>query len=330
MKSITITMGVVVCMAVSTTEAGAQTRPARKPPVPPAEQQSATPQPSSPYANLPGRVDTSNVDQEPAKGQRPDHFYGNNKPEDLPALEYEHVRWDDALYLQKVWREIDVREKMNQTFRYEGVDNNRSLLFINVLLQAVQKEGIAAFADDRFSIPVSPAEITDMTLGQLDTFMVMKKGSIDVPDSFVVTRPSFDPKVVTRYRIMEEWIFDREGSRLYSRILGIAPLKRHVTPLPDGKEREGFSVMFWVSYPDLRPILAKTTVYSPKNMGVSRMNWDELFQSRMFSSYITKSTIDNVSNKNIRQYIKDPKLALLEGDAIKEKIFNYEQDQWSY
>jgi len=50
----------------------------------------------------------------------------------------------------------------------------------------------------------------------------------------------------------------------------------------------------------------------------------------MFSSYILKSTMDNAANKNIRQYIKDPILALLEGDNIKEKIFNFEQDLWSY
>ncbi|MFI5131731.1 MAG: hypothetical protein ACHQFX_17135 [Chitinophagales bacterium] len=50
----------------------------------------------------------------------------------------------------------------------------------------------------------------------------------------------------------------------------------------------------------------------------------------MFSSYIVKSTIDNASNRAIRASIKDPVLALLEGDNIKEKIFNYEQDLWSY
>ena len=50
----------------------------------------------------------------------------------------------------------------------------------------------------------------------------------------------------------------------------------------------------------------------------------------MFSSYITKSTLDNPGNKVIRQMIKDPILALLEGDNIKERIFNYEQDLWSY
>ena len=89
-------------------------------------------------------------------------------------------------------------------------------------------------------------------------------------------------------------------------------------------------LLFWVYYPDLRPILAKYEVYNPKNMGQSRMTWEELFESRMFSSYIVKSTLDNAANRNISGYIKDPILALLEGDNIKDKIFNYEQDLWSY
>jgi Gliding motility associated protein GldN len=77
-------------------------------------------------------------------------------------------------------------------------------------------------------------------------------------------------------------------------------------------------------------MLAKAEVYNPKNMGQSRMTWEELFESRMFSSYIVRSTLDNAANRNIRAYIKDPILALLEGDNIKDKIFNYEQDLWSY
>jgi len=32
----------------------------------------------------------------------------------------------------------------------------------------------------------------------------------------------------------------------------------------------------------------------------------------------------------INMYVKDPILALLEGENVKEKIFNYEQDLWSY
>jgi hypothetical protein len=32
----------------------------------------------------------------------------------------------------------------------------------------------------------------------------------------------------------------------------------------------------------------------------------------------------------LAQLIKDPLFQLLEGENIKEKIFNYEQDLWSY
>jgi hypothetical protein len=43
-----------------------------------------------------------------------------------------------------------------------------------------------------------------------------------------------------------------------------------------------------------------------------------------------KSSIENAYDQYIRQYINDPILRLLEGEAMKEKIFNYEQDLWSY
>ena len=60
------------------------------------------------------------------------------------------------------------------------------------------------------------------------------------------------------------------------------------------------------------------------------MSWEELFESRFFSSYIVKSTIENPYDLFVKQYINDPILRLLEGDEIKDKIFNYEQDLWSY
>jgi gliding motility associated protien GldN len=324
MKHIHILSVLILIVASLITEATAQPRKPRT--VPPAAQQT-TDIPPPTFGNIPVRADTAGLVDAPIPSVRPDHFYGDQRKDSIATLEYEHVRWDDALYLQKVWREIDLHEKMNQSFRYDAVDDKGSQLFINILLRAVQTGGVAAFADDRFSIPVSKADIVDMTQGELQTIPKNKLDQIDVIDSFIVTRASFDPKTVTKLRIMEEWVFDREGSRLFSRILGIAPLR--TLYLPDGKER-GASVMFWVCYSDLRSALAQAEVYNPKNMGTGRMTWDDLFQSRMFSSYIIKSTIDNPSNKNIRAYIRDSKLALLEGENSREKIFNYEQDMWSY
>jgi gliding motility associated protien GldN len=166
-----------------------------------------------------------------------------------------------------------------------------------------------------------------MSGGTADTTPVRDVNDPNKIVKYVVTQNTFDPGSVMKFRIKEEWVFDREASRMFVRILGIAPLK--TSYLPNGEER-GQTVMFWVYYPDLRPTLAKYEVYNPKNMGNGRMTWEELFESRMFSSYIVKSTLDNPSNRQVRQMIKDPILALLEGDNIKERIFNYEQDLWSY
>jgi gliding motility associated protien GldN len=337
MKSTILKLGVFVfSAALVVSEVSAQRTPRRRtggtePTTQPTQQQqNNNNQPSgyNPYGGIPIIVDSSGVlDTLVRKSLRNDNAFDKGNLNARTPLPYEHLRWDDALYAEKVWRELDLREKMNQTFRYEATDDNGSQIFINMLMKAVNSGQVTAFEDDRFSIPKSLADIALQTQGRNDTVARTAVDDINKVEAYVVTRASFDPKSVVKLRIKEEWVFDREASRLFCRILGIAPLKTEY--LPNGQER-GTSAMFWVYYPDLRPMLAKAEVYNPKNMGQSRLTWEELFESRMFSSYIVKSSIDNSSNKNIRQYIKDPILALLEGDNIKEKIFNYEQDLWSY
>jgi gliding motility associated protien GldN len=302
------------------------------------QQNNVNRQPSgyNPYGNIPIETapppegeDTSGV----KKSLRPDAAFDKSFINDRTPLPYEHLRWDDALYAEKVWREIDLREKMNQPFRYKTKDDNGDQRFISILLKAVQNGDVTAFSnlDDRFTTPLNPTEVQQLTAGGApDT---LPQYDIDDPSKvvkYLVTPKTFDPERVTKLRIKEEWVFDREASRMFVRILGIAPLKSSINE-ETGKENPGReSVMFWVYYPDLRPTLAKYEVYNSKNLGMGRMTWEELFESRMFSSYIVKSTLDNPFNQTIKQKIKDPILGLLEGDNIKERIFNYEQDLWSY
>ena len=279
-------------------------------------------------ANLPVTYDTIGSDMSPKKSLRNDNAFDKGNLTQRSPLPYEHLRWDDALYAEKVWRELDLREKMNKTFMYEAVDDNGSQMFVNMLMKVVQTGEITAFADDRFTTPLAIADVQQLTAGKLDSNYVYDTKQIDKVIGISVSRTSFDAKLVTKIRLKEEWVFDRESSRMFVRILGIGLLKTEY--FPNTTKERGTSSLFWVYYPDLRPTLAKAEVYNPKNMGQSRMTWEELFESRMFSSYIVKSTIDNASNKMIRNYINDPILRLLEGDNIKEKIFNFEQDLWSY
>lgn len=283
----------------------------------------------NPTAGIPIVVDTSGMKQaDVKKSLRIDNAFDKGNLTARTPLPYEHIRWDDAFYAEKVWRELDLREKLNLVFKYETEDDNGSQMFVDILMKAVQSGQVTAFSDDRFTTPLSVDEINQKTAGQNDTVPVTDPNDINKTLYYKVTKSSFDVKSVNKIAMKEEWVFDRESSRLVCRILGLAPLQTKY--LPSGQEY-GQSVLFWVYYPDLRPTLAKYEVYNPKNMGQSRMTWEELFESRMFSSYIIKSTLDNPSFKPIRTLMNQNQiLALLEGDNIKDKIFNFEQNLWSY
>lgn len=267
------------------------------------------------------------------KSLRPNDAIERNLVTERVPLAYEHLREDDAVYRQKVWREIDTREKMNLPFRYSANDNNGNQRFISILFKAIQdgpdNGGVTVFnsVDDRFTTPMTIAEVAKVVSG----------GSVSVPiyDSlgnvtgYKETVAEVNLDSFYKFHIKEEVIFDKESSRLFWRILGIAPVKNVITS--QGVDL-GPTELFWVYYPDMRPIFAKYEVYNSKNYG-ARMSWEELFESRMFYGRIIKSTLDNPFDQLLSQQLglKDSRiLQLLEGENIKDKIFNYEQNLWSY
>lgn len=266
------------------------------------------------------------------KSLRADDAIERNLVKDRNPLPYEHIREDDAVYRQRLWREIDVHEKMNLPFVYKADADNGNQRFVIILLNAIKSGEVTAFnsIDDRFTTPITLKEITEQLIGkphiiQVPDWAKDPDGSKGIQkDSLVVEE--FDPGAVEKYWVKEDVIFDKESSRLITRIIGIAPLK--TIKNTDGSFRD-VTPIFWVYYPDLRPMLAKFEAYNGKNFG-ARLSWEEVFESRMFASRIIKSTVENPNDLYIRDYIKDPILRLLEGDNIKEKIFNYEQDLWSY
>jgi gliding motility associated protien GldN len=260
---------------------------------------------------------------------RPDEAVETSNLRDRTPLPYENLRADDALFRHKIWREIDTREKINLPFRYSADDNNGNQRFISILLQAIQDSAVTVFnsIDDRFTTPMTKSDVASMVAGAEVPVPIIDSNGVQT--GVVYKRNEVNLDSFYKFRIKEEVIFDKESSRLFWRILGIAPLKRIITA--SGVDM-GESELFWVYYPDMRPIFAKYEVYNGKNFG-ARMSWEELFESRMFYGRIIKSTIDNPNDQYIKNYgglASQPILQLLEGENIKDKIFNYEQDLWSY
>lgn len=289
----------------------------------------ATPVPApNNAANVSVKYDTTNpggFDVKPEISLRNNYAVDRSQVKDRKPLEYENLRDDDNLWSEFIWREIDAREKFNQSFMYPGKDDNGDQRFFSIMLNAIKNDSVTAFSadNDRFTIPLTTDQVLNLTAGAYDTVDVADPVT-GATERVITKKPRFSPDSVYTFRIKEQMIFDKEASRLFTRIIGIAPVAKQVI---GGKSQP--RILFWIYYPDLRRTLAKQDVYNPKNFS-SRMTWEELFESRFFSSYIIKSSANNPNDKFLNAMIKDPLFRLLEGENIKTRIFNYEQDLWQY
>ena len=105
------------------------------------------------------------------------------------------------------------------------------------------------------------------------------------------------------------------------RILGICPVMI--------KERNGEEYsepLFWIYYPEARPVLAHAEVFNRFN-DAARRSYDEIFMKRFFNSYIYKE--NNVYDRRISEYAQGLD-ALLEAERIKNDLLDFEQSLWQY
>lgn len=254
---------------------------------------------------------------EPLQKRPPlDDIVEKNLVKERRVLPYQQIREADIMWERRIWRVIDTREKLNLVFRYEERP------FISVLMDAAKNGEITVYSqeDDKFTIPLAKDEVAAIG-ASVDTILRINPETYEPEPEIVVN--TLNPMEVTRYRIKEVVFFDKQTSRLYHRILGIAPI-RDVKDENDNFLYE--EVLFWVYYPEAREVLAREEVFLPGN-DAAPITWENLFEMRMFSSYIYKRS--NVFNRRLEDYLSGVDL-LLEADRIKQEIFNFEHDLWTY
>lgn len=243
---------------------------------------------------------------------------------------WQHIREDDILWKKRVWREIDTREKQNVAFRYAGDEHTGGGMFIEILIDAIKKGKIVAYGtfDDRFTTPLTKEQIMEKVAGKKDTVPVVDP--ITGEETLVERITDFKPATITKFKLKEDWIFDRNMGQMVVRIVGIAPVQ---DLYDENGVYKGPQSMFWLYYPDIRGLLANYEVYNPQN-DMYRATWDEFFESRMFASRITKvsnpyGSIGGAYGEELKEHL-NPMESLYEGKRISEEIFNKEHDMWVY
>ena len=243
------------------------------------------------------------------------------------AIPYAHLRQADVMWAKRVWRQLDLREKMNLPLYYpENQIRDRISLTQTIWKSAIVEGTLRIYDDEDFETPLTAADVIAKT-SKVDSTSVPDPDNPEV-EKIVVSKTEFESKNVLKYWLKEDWFFDRQRSVLDVRVIGICPIMDEYTVDPNTGEKayKGFKNLFWIYFPDLRPILAANEVYNRAN-DAERRSFDDIFHKRFFSSFIIKE--ENVYDRYISEY-ELGLYALIEGEKIKEDIFTIEQDLWEY
>lgn len=145
--------------------------------------------------------------------------------ENRKVIPYAPIRQTDASFIHRIWREMDLREKMNQVFA-----SPKSRL-MDILVEAILAGELTAYdptptendpTGDSFK-NVLPVDQVMARLGGDSVLVETFNENNEVISSHYEQR-AFSGESVMKFRIKEDWIFDKQRSIFEPRIIGIAPL----------------------------------------------------------------------------------------------------------
>jgi len=266
------------------------------------------------------------ADVPPQHFDRPlDGYYKKANIANGKVTPYATVRESDVVFAKRVWREIDLREKENQ---YLASPKAR---LIDALMDAIAAGELTAYDPlptkddingDSFGTPLTPAKakakMADSTLvDHFDKKTGEKTGSTMVAGEF-------NPDSVIKFRIKEDWIFDKQRSVLEPRIIGIAPMIK--LKVAGASLNFDYQPAFWIYFPAARQVLVTKEAYN-RNNDATDLSFDDVFLKRRFQSYIVK--VSNDKDESIKLYEQGID-RLYEAERIKKELMDWELNLWEY
>lgn len=266
-------------------------------------------------------------------------------------------RKDDIAWHRSVYRVIDMRYKQNFQLYYPTTSEHRQYCSLfHVMLKAIQ-DGMPIYEKSSdmgdikpyFNLPPMSREAIPMLLntdrtGEGDANIATSDAMLLNYDSTTqeMRFNNYSYKGFVRnqlkFLIQEVIFFDVHYSRLFSKIVAIAPLHADNTTYYDGMpvtEALWGQILFWVPFDSFRPYMAKQYMIPRGNNDIERVTFDEFFVKKLYSSYLVGAS--NVYDRMIPDYVpysedtEEYHAAILkEQERIERELLNFEQDLWEY
>lgn len=243
-------------------------------------------------------------------------------------------RAEDITWSRVVYRVIDMRDKQNFQLYFPTRPSNQHQSLFRVMLNAVVG-GINVYArnprdikpefdnllnGDELSRIFAYDEIMDNNLIQVDP--ITEERSLNQDQYMRYIRNQL------KFLIQEVIFFDTHTSRLYSKIIAIAPMYAlHPDNMVSNDSMAYFrnSVLCWFSFDELRPFLMKHLII-PDGNNSQKMTFDDFFSQKLYSSYLLGDS--NMYSRMLLEYSVDENVLKAEQKRIETELMNIEQDLW--
>ena len=264
------------------------------------------------------------------------------------VVAYVPLREADVQWSKRIWRTIDVQQKLNFPLFYPKEPLTDRMALWDIIKYGLETEGsLSPYVingdgskfefNGEFLYPLLPPngntkdEAYTKSMKELlySTSQVPKIGPDGMPafddegdEIYITNEDPVTASQIVKYYVKEDWFFDKQRSVMDVRIIGISPV---IIEFDDQGDAKGEKQLFWLYFPECRYVFQNYFVYNRQN-DAQRMSFDDLFWKRMFASYIHKES--NVYDREISRYEKNGIKALLQSEKIKNEMLLIEHDLW--
>ena len=267
-------------------------------------------------------------------------------------------RTEDIVWSRFIYRVIDMRYKQNYQlyFPVTSADPQYRNLF-KVMLDAIV-DGMPVYEKSQEPGDIKPRLETPLAKDQIPGLLNTDREGISDGDiatsdymlihyDSVTDKMSFNDYMYQQYvrnqlkfMILEVVFFDKHYSRLFSKIIAIAPMSSEDiegedTPITDALYQ---SIRFWVVYDDFRPYMARQYMI-PQNNDSKRVTFEQFFAQKLYTSYIIGDS--NMYDRMLAEAAtrgrdEQEDKAIIEKELKKEQqrieneLMTFELDLWEY
>jgi gliding motility associated protien GldN len=256
-------------------------------------------------------------------------------------------RLDDVVWSRVVYRIIDMREKQNYQLYFPVIPNEQYKSLFRLMIDAVVDGKLKAYP--KLERDIQPMYKTELNRDSLkNVFVYITNDTVNktvTKEQLLIEDPITRKLSVSnflypayiknqlKFVIQEIVFFDKHTSRMYSKIIGIAPIysltEANVTLGTNNDAWNYFqsSVLCWFLFDEFRSYLAKQYII-PDGNDSQRLTYDEFFAQHLYSTYLLGDS--NINNRMLLQYLVDPLKIRKEQQRIENELLNFEQDLWEY